>query len=359
MQILNVNHGERSYPIYIEQSFDELKKCLQGFKSIKKGVIIADSNTSKLYGDECLNTIRESGIQCDIYTIPAGEENKTLDTVRDIYNYLIEKCLDRSSVIFALGGGVTGDITGFVASTFLRGINFIQIPTTLLSQADSSVGGKVGVDFNGFKNMIGSFYQPKLVYINVNTLKSLPISEIQSGLAETIKHGIIRDLDFFEYVEYNIKKILDCDTAVLQYIAKCNCTIKGNVVEEDEKESGIRAILNFGHTIGHAIESSMEFKMSHGQCIAIGMLGVFKMAVKLGMAEESTLKRVENLLKAAGLPINLPGMDIEKVFRLMYSDKKIKNNRLLFVLPKSIGDVELLTINDVDLIKKVLIELSE
>lgn len=358
MQRLSVNHGERSYPIYIEQSFQELTKCLNVMKSLKKGVIIADSNTFRIYGDECLKAVRDSGITCDIFTIPAGEENKTLDTVRDIYTFLVEKGLDRSSVLFALGGGVTGDITGFVASTYMRGIKFIQIPTTLLSQADSSVGGKVGVDFMGCKNMIGAFYQPKFVYINVNSLKTLPVAELQSGLAETVKHGIIRDEEFFEYVEYNASKILECDPTVLQYLAKCNCSIKGKVVEEDEKESGLRAILNFGHTIGHAIESAMDFKLSHGQCVAIGMVGVFKMAIKLGMAETADAARVEKLLLKIGLPVNLPGMNVEKVYKLMYSDKKAKNDKLLFVLPKRIGEVELVTIEDTDLIKEVLNELA-
>lgn len=359
MNKLRVELGDRSYPIYITTDYSGLGKCMSGARLGSKIVLITDSNVDKLQADECIDALAENGYAVHKYVIGAGEKYKNLDTVRDIYKFLLNLKLDRQSTLIALGGGVVGDITGFAAATFLRGINFVQIPTTMLAQADSSVGGKVGVDFEGSKNIIGAFYQPKFVYINVNSLKTLPKRELQSGLAEVVKHGIIKDSDFFDYIDYNVKKIFEFNTDVLQYIAKANCTIKGSVVEQDEKESGLRAILNFGHTIGHAIESVSEFELMHGECVAIGMVGAFRMAQHLGMVEEKALEKVTGTLQKIGLPTSFRGMDIEKIFCQMFHDKKIKENKLVFILPKRIGEVVELRIEDSDLIKKVLLELGE
>jgi len=309
--------------------------------------------------DECINALKESGYDVHKYVIAAGEENKNLDTVNEIYRYLVKQKLERNSVLIALGGGVVGDITGFVAATFLRGINFVQVPTTLIAQADSSVGGKVGVDFEGSKNIIGAFYQPRLVYINVNSLKTLPKREVQAGLAEVVKHGIIKDRDFFDYVEYNLNKIFEFKEDVLQFTARANCSIKGSVVEEDEREGGLRAILNFGHTIGHAVESVSGFQLLHGECVSIGMVGAFKMAQHLGMVDAKESDRVIGLLERIGLPTGIKGMDVDKVFAQMYHDKKIKNNKLVFILPKRIGEVLQISIDDTALIKEVLQELAQ
>jgi len=309
--------------------------------------------------DECINALKESGYDVHKYVIAAGEENKNLDTVNEIYRYLVKQKLERNSVLIALGGGVVGDITGFVAATFLRGINFVQVPTTLIAQADSSVGGKVGVDFEGSKNIIGAFYQPRLVYINVNSLKTLPKREVQAGLAEVVKHGIIKDRDFFDYVEYNLNKIFEFKEDVLQFTARANCSIKGSVVEEDEREGGLRAILNFGHTIGHAVESVSGFQLLHGECVSIGMVGAFKMAQHLGMVDAKESDRVIGLLERIGLPTGIKGMDVDKVFAQMYHDKKIKNNKLVFILPKRIGEVLQISIDDTALIKEVMQELAQ
>jgi len=355
---LNVNLKERSYPIYLATDYSKIDKCFNRDKADGKIVVITDTNVDRYQSSEFISALQT--LSCDIhkYIFEAGEKNKTLDTVKDIYKYLADLKLDRSSTLIALGGGVVGDVTGFVAATFLRGIDFIQVPTSLLAQADSSVGGKVGVDFEGGKNLIGAFYQPKFVYINVNTLKTLPTREFISGLAEVIKHGLILDKDFFDYVEYNLDKIIGLEQDVLQYVTKMNCSIKAGVVEKDEKESGLRSILNFGHTIGHAVESVSGFELLHGECVSIGIAGAYKMAKYLKMVDVETEARVVAVLKKAGLPVSVSGLDVDKVYSQMFADKKIKKNKLHFILPKKIGEVIECAIDDEKLIKKVLSELN-
>jgi 3-dehydroquinate synthase len=355
---LTVNLLDRSYPIYITTNYTALNRCLTSSEIEGKIVVVTDSNVDKFQSQETIGILESGDFELYKYVIPAGEKNKNLDTVKNIYKFLMDLKLDRSSTLVALGGGVVGDITGFAAATFLRGINFVQVPTTLLAQADSSVGGKVGVDFKGSKNIIGSFYQPKFVYINVNTLRTLPKRELKSGLAEVIKHGIISDEDFYEYIVFNIDKVFSFDEDVLRYITKVNCTIKGRVVEQDEKEEGLRSILNFGHTIGHAIESVYQFELLHGECISIGMAGAFKMAMHLEMVDRKTAEKVENTLNKVGLPVRLNGMDVEKVYNQLFFDKKIKKSKLKFILPKKIGQVLQLTIEDEALIKNVLNDIA-
>lgn len=356
---LNVNLGERSYPIYVASDFTGLGKAMTSARLAGKAVIITDSNVDRFFSEECFYVLSGAGFEVYKHVLPAGEANKTLDTVRDIYEFLLGIKLDRHSTLVALGGGVVGDITGFAAATFLRGINFIQVPTTLLAMADSSVGGKVGVDFKGSKNMIGAFYQPRFVYVNVNTLKTLPVRELRSGLAEVVKHGLIMDENFYEYIDFNIKKIFSFNEEVMQYITKMNCTIKGSVVEQDEKESGLRAILNFGHTIGHAIETVQNFELLHGECVSLGIAGIFRMGLYLEMVDEATASKVEGTLSRIGLPVRLKGLDVEKVYRQMFHDKKVKGSKLHFVLPKKIGEVVECVIEDEELIKKVLADLAE
>ena len=355
---LNIDLGERSYPIYITTDYGSMGKCLASARLSGKMVLITDSNVDGCQAQECMDALNASGCEVHKYVIDAGEKSKNLDTIKDIYHFLIDLKLDRKSTLIALGGGVVGDITGFVAATFLRGVNFVQVPTSLLAQADSSVGGKVGVDFEGSKNIIGAFYQPKLVYMNVNSLRTLPKRELKSGLAEIVKHGLIRDADFFDYIEYSVNKIFSFDVDALQYIAKVNCSIKGRVVEEDEKEGDLRAILNFGHTIGHAIESVSNFELLHGECVSIGMVGAFKMARHMEMVDGETVTKVVRVLEKIGLPVRLDGLDIDKVYDQIFYDKKIKNGKLTFVLPKDIGEVIMCSIDDSGLIRKVLEELG-
>lgn len=356
---LNLNLGERGYPIYIASDFSGLGKACAAAGLTGKMVVVADSNVEKYFYNECITLFSNAGYEVAGYVFPAGEKSKNLDTVKAIYSFLSGLRLDRQSTLVALGGGVTGDITGFAAATFLRGINFIQVPTTLLAQADSSVGGKVGVDFEGNKNIIGAFYQPRFVYINVNTLRTLPERELKSGLAEVIKHGLILDGDFYEYIDYNMKKIFGFDENVLLYISRMNCKIKGSVVEKDEKESDLRAILNLGHTIGHAVESVSIFELLHGECISVGMVGAYKLAQCLGMVDERLVVKVASTFEKAGLPVKLPGFDVQKVYETMFRDKKVKGSKLTFVLPRSIGNVIQCNVDDEELIKTVLAELFE
>ncbi|MDP4092030.1 MAG: 3-dehydroquinate synthase [Bacillota bacterium] len=353
----NVNLGDRTYPIYIETDYGSIEKCLESAKISGTIVVITDSNVDKFQCADLMSALESCKNPVYKYVIDAGEKSKNLMTIQKIYQYLMSLKLDRKATLVALGGGVVGDITGFAAATFLRGINFVQVPTTLLAQADSSVGGKVGVDFEGSKNIIGSFYQPKFVYINVNSLKTLPERELKAGLAEVVKHGIILDMEFFEYIDDNIDKIFKVNEDVMKYLTKVNCSIKAGIVEKDEKENGLREILNFGHTIGHAIESVMNFELLHGECIAIGFVGAFKLAGYMGMVNASELEKVISLLKKAGLPVRLEGLDVDRVYKQMFYDKKIKDNKLTFILPKSIGGVLQLIVDDEQLIKKVLGEL--
>lgn len=358
MKTLCINLGERSYPIYITKDYLKIAHCMEKASLSGKVVVITDTNVDKYQGDLFMDSLRTFTEDLHKYVIPAGENSKNLDTIQSIYKYLVSIKADRKTVLVALGGGVTGDITGFAAATFMRGIPFVQVPTTLLAQADSSVGGKVGVDFEGYKNIIGAFYQPRFVFINVNSLKTLPLKELQAGLAEVIKHGLIKDRDFFEYIERNIDGIFEFDSDVLEYISEINCSIKGKVVEQDEKESGLREILNFGHTFGHAIESAYGFKLLHGECVALGMVAAYRMAFYLGRVNEEMCEKVENVMKKAGLPVRLPGIDIHDVCKRMFYDKKVKNNKITFVLPEDIGKVCRTIIEDMDLIKKVLSELK-
>jgi 3-dehydroquinate synthase len=352
---LNIDLGQRSYPIYITTNYDGIGKTIDDAALKGKLVLITDTNVDSCQADECMKAFESSGLDVEKFVIEAGEKNKNLDTIREIYNFLITLKLDRNATIIALGGGVVGDITGFVAATFLRGVNFVQIPTTLLAQSDSSVGGKVGVDFKGHKNIIGSFYQPKLVYINVNSLKTLPKRELCSGLGEVVKHGIIKDEEFYEYIDENAEKILNLDQRVLQYIVKVNCSIKGSVVEKDEKESGLRAILNFGHTIGHAIETVMDFNLLHGECVSLGMVGAFRLANYLDLIDDTTTEKVKTTLEKIDLPVSLKGIDVDKVYNQMFYDKKIVGDKLKFILPrKKIGEVIQCTLEDEKLIKKAI-----
>lgn len=358
MKTVNVNLAERSYPIYITTAYDDIGKCVEQMKVSGKIIVVTDSNVYKYHSESCIKSLEARGFEVYKYIIEAGEKSKNLDTVNDIYKFLIGLKADRDSMLVALGGGVVGDITGFVAATFLRGIAFIGVPTSLLAQVDSSVGGKVGVDFEGSKNIIGSFYQPKFVYINVNSLKTLPKREFVSGLSEVIKHGIIDNKDFFEYIEFHIDDIFNFNESVLEYMVQANCTIKGRIVEMDEKESSIRAILNFGHTIGHAVESVMDFKLLHGECVSVGMTGAFKLAVRLGLAKREDEETVVNMLKSAGLPTSVNGIDVDRVYSQMFFDKKIKNNKLTFILPRRIGEVVKYTVEDEKMLKEVISELA-
>jgi 3-dehydroquinate synthase len=275
--------------------------------------------------------------------IPDGEQHKNLDWANAIYTSLLTNMFDRKSALVALGGGVIGDLTGFAAATFLRGVPFIQVPTTLLAMVDSSVGGKTGVNHAMGKNMIGAFYQPKKVLMDLSVLKTLPKEEFLSGMAEVIKYGVIRDAAFFDYLVNNREKILSLDPDALSHVIQRSCEIKAEVVSKDECEGGLRAILNYGHTVGHALEKAENYTMRHGYAVAIGMVYAARLAHKTGLCDASVSQRVEELIKSYGLPTDLSALSrkpaVTELMDTMQIDKKAEGGKVKFVLPKKIGEV--------------------
>ncbi len=339
MERLNVNLGDRAYDIIIEKDFSGLGSAADEINAAKKILIVTDTNVAPLYAEEVKDILSQGGREVSVFAFEAGEQNKNMDTVLKICGACVEAGLDRKSMIAALGGGVTGDIAGFAAAIYLRGIPFIQIPTTLLSQSDSSVGGKTGIDFSGGKNLLGAFYQPRLVYMNVSTLKTLPEREIISGMGEVIKHGIIRDAEFFDYLEKNADDVKSLNADTLMKMAKTNCAIKARVVEEDERETGARADLNFGHTIGHAVEAAADFKMTHGACVGLGVIAASRIALDRGMIDEGVFARIKSLYEKYGFETKADIPSDEVIMSVMQKDKKKISGRLKFVLPTAIGTV--------------------
>ncbi len=339
--ILQVGLDERSYPIIIEDGLmAKIGNDLSRRKIGNKYGIIADDYVASLYGKTLLQSLEEAGESVEIFTFKNGEASKNLQVYSGLLSQLAQAGFDRTDALIALGGGVTGDMTGFLASSYMRGVPFIQVPTTLLSQVDSSVGGKTGVDIPEGKNLVGAFYQPKVVYIDTAVLTTLPRSEYSSGLAEVIKYGVIRDRAFFGFLEQRIDSILGLERETVQQMIYTCCKIKAEVVAEDEKESNIRRILNFGHTIGHAVEAASDFKLSHGEAVAIGMVAVLRIGVVDGICEKEDAGRVATLIHNCGLPTEIPhDLDRERIKGYLKSDKKAIGNRIFYVLPTGIGDV--------------------
>lgn len=322
--------------IGIKNPKDIVKKILS-HKLSPNCLIITDDNVAKYYLKDLLKELKSAQIKTDSFIFPAGEKSKSLKTAEQLYNFMNEKNMDRKSFIIALGGGITGDLSGFVAATYKRGIPFFQIPTTLLSQVDSSVGGKTGVNIKNGKNFVGAFYQPKAVFINTETLKTLPEKEIGNGLAEIIKYALIADKKLFSYLEKNIEKAFACDEKFLNKVIAISCAIKADVVSNDEKENGLREILNFGHTVGHAIEEMHGYKnITHGEGVALGMITALLLSEKLGLAEDAVNKSIE-LIKKARLPYQIKKTWPQKVTSLLKHDKKVQGGKNRFVLISEIG----------------------
>ncbi|HIT86076.1 MAG TPA: 3-dehydroquinate synthase [Candidatus Ornithomonoglobus intestinigallinarum] len=339
MDRLYVDLGRRSYDIVFSDSFSELGEETKKLGDIKKILIVTDTNVAPLYLDEAAAELKKTGAEVSFYTVPAGEEHKNISTVTDICAACIQNGLDRKSMIAALGGGVVGDMAGFAAAIYMRGIDFIQIPTTLLAQSDSSVGGKTGVDLMAGKNIIGAFHQPRLVYINVSTLKTLPEEQFISGMGEVIKHGIIRDKEFFDYLKENTGAVKSLDGGVFIEMSKRNCSIKAEVVKSDERENGLRAILNFGHTTGHAVESAFGFKLTHGECVGLGAIAASHIAYERGMISGAELDEIISVFKSYGFKTRVLLPPYEEIIAFMQNDKKKVSGRLTFVLPAGIGSV--------------------
>lgn len=336
---MTINYEKKPcYDIVYAKDFNLLLDELQAFDIADRRVaVIADTNTQKLFGETVVQLLDGNCKKVILHAFPAGESNKTLDTVKEIYKTLIEEKFDRKDLLLALGGGVVGDVTGFVAATYLRGVDFIQIPTTLIAQSDSSIGGKTGVDFDGYKNMVGAFYMPKLVYMNISTLKELDDRQFYAGFAEVMKHGLIKDALFYEWLLENMYEIHERDLDTLEEMVIRSCTVKKLVVEKDPTEKGDRALLNFGHTIGHAIEKYMNFEMLHGECIALGMVAAAYISWKHNWLSMEEYYEVRDMFVPFNLPISIDNIDPEQILILTKSDKKMEAGQIKFVLLKKVG----------------------
>lgn len=308
-----------------------------------RAALMVDENIEKSHGRVAARALEHAGYQTIVAVMPTGEENKTLGTVRGLYEVLVNARLERKSPVIALGGGITGDTAGFVAATYLRGVPFIQCPTTLLAMVDASVGGKVGVNIPQGKNLIGSFYQPQMVVIDTDTLRTLPDRELRCGLAECVKHGMIKDLQLFQWLNTNLQPIKRLDSDTLVKLVEWNVRIKADVVMADEKEQGERAFLNFGHTFAHAIEAATDYgDIHHGEAVALGMVAATYLAGELKLCSQQVLQQLTQLLQAVGLPTREPKLPpADRLMTFMQSDKKVANQRLRLVLPTKIGQVTL------------------
>ena len=341
MRRIQVGLQERAYPILIHPGMmGDVGEDLKERSIAKRYVVVADDHVADLYGRILMESLERAQVPADLITFPHGEASKNLKTISDLASKLAGLGVDRKDGLIALGGGVTGDITGFLAAIYMRGIPFVQIPTTLLAQVDSSVGGKTGVDIPEGKNLVGAFYQPRCVYIDNKVLIDLPDEELLNGLAEVIKYSIIYDRDFFDYLKENRQAILDRSLPALEeVVCKC-CSIKAEVVEADEKESDLRRILNFGHTIGHAVEAASNYTLAHGLAVGMGMVAAGELAVGKSLFAEDQLQEMRDLIADFGLPVQIPeNLDRQRIKQYLKTDKKAVAGRPFFVLPTTIGKV--------------------
>ena len=326
------------YDICIKHSFSSFFRQLEKLNTKgKKICIVCDSTTKELFLDDVIDLVKEYSAQVESFSFPAGEESKTLDTVRKLYEQLTLSRFDRSDLLMALGGGVVGDLCGFTAATYLRGIQFIQMPTTLLSMVDSSIGGKTGVDFDSYKNMVGAFHQPKNVYINTACLKTLEKRVYVSGFGEVIKYGLISDPEFCTWLKENRESLLAYDEGALREMIYRSCINKQKVVESDPEEKGLRAVLNLGHTIGHAVEKLKEFSLYHGECVSIGMVAAAYISYQRGLLTAEELEDIKETLSSFGLPVHVEGIDAEETVAATKNDKKMQAGKIKFILMKGLG----------------------
>ncbi|NPA95359.1 MAG: 3-dehydroquinate synthase [Thermodesulfobacteria bacterium] len=333
--------GQRSYHIYIGPGvLLETPKYLKGLGSFQGPFIITDTTVEEYVGHDLLNVLKQEGFeQATMLSFPAGEQSKNMDTVVDLARRLLKHGCDRGGLLLALGGGVTGDICGFLASIYMRGIDFVQLPTTLLAQVDSSVGGKTGVDLPEGKNLLGTFAQPKMVLADIGVLCTLPAEEIRNGIAEIVKYGMIKDKELFERLETDWWDVINLEPQLTAYLVKRSCEIKAEVVSKDEREGGYRRILNFGHTIGHAVEAASDYTVSHGAAVAMGMVAVSRISVERGLLAKEDLERLIALLERFELPVRIPeSISVEAILENIKRDKKVKAGKVNFVLAKGIGD---------------------
>lgn len=327
------------YDIVMTEDFSLLPAEMEAFGlSSRRICIVTDSTVAKLYLEDVRRLLAPVCREIVSYVFPAGEENKNLDTVRGLYEHLILNQFDRNDMLVALGGGVVGDLCGFAAATYLRGVSFIQIPTTLLSQVDSSIGGKTGVDFDAYKNMVGAFHMPKLVYTNINTLQTLPDCQFSAGMGEVIKHGLIRDSSYYEWLSENASSIWQREPAALRKMVLVSNEIKRAVVEADPTEKGDRMLLNFGHTLGHAIEKLKNFSLLHGECVALGSLAAMQLSASRGLIDSCETQKFRQILECFHIPTRVSGLKQEDIIQATKNDKKMDSGAIRFILLREIGN---------------------
>lgn len=356
MKKIKVELGSNSYEVRVGAGLHTLTGLWLKEKDFSgKLVIITDTTVRGLCGKALNQVLTKADFNVTTLEVPAGEEQKSLETAGRLYHEMSSSYAERTTPVLALGGGVIGDLAGFVAATYLRGVPLIQMPTTLLAQVDSSIGGKVAVDHGQLKNVIGVFYQPKLVIADINTLKTLPEAELANGLAEVIKHAAIRDRDFFDFLDMNMERARSLNAAVLEKIVTENVRIKAEIVAQDEKEQGLRSLLNYGHTIGHAIEAVSNFQLKHGQAVAIGMAAAARISSHMGILDKDDVIRLMNVIKKAGLPTDMPNLRVEDIISAIKHDKKVQRDRIRFVLLKSIGDAFITDEVSPSLVEEVLV----
>lgn len=348
MNIINVELGERSYPIMIgDAMLGQFPDALQNITACNNCIVVADQTVAEFHIEPLVAILKSSGVQAHLITFPAGEQSKAMHTFETVISEIVKNGGGRDWPLLAFGGGVVGDLAGFVAASYMRGLPFIQMPTTLLAQVDSSVGGKVGINHPFAKNLIGAFYQPRLVWIDTDYLKTLPQREIICGFAEIAKYGMISDPQFFEFCEGNLHKILHLDRAAISIAIARSCEIKAKIVAQDEQDWGLREILNFGHTVGHALEACLDYShINHGEAVFWGMFIEGMIAQEMGIFSKADFSRFRRFLAQIPLKASIEGIKPEKIINNMQLDKKARKGKLRFVLPVSIGRT--MVIDDVD-----------
>lgn len=355
MQTLKVELANRSYPIHIGRNLISDASLILPHLKRKHVAIVTNTTVAPLYLDVLRQALQAAGVTVIPIILPDGEAYKNTETLNTIYDVLLQNRCERSTTLIALGGGVIGDLTGYAAATYLRGVPFIQVPTTLLSQVDSSVGGKTGINHPLGKNMIGAFYQPQLVLADIDTLQTLPAREYSAGVAEVIKYGLIRDADFFDWLETNMASLMQLDETVLSYAIYRSCQNKADVVVKDEHEQGERALLNLGHTFGHAIENAMGYGVwLHGEAVAAGTMMAANLSQRMGWLNAAEITRIQKCFEAANLPIMPPKLGVEKYLDLMGLDKKVENGKIRLILQQGIGKSVITSDYDADKLKETL-----
>lgn len=358
MEVLTVELADRSYPIYIGKGLLDQRELIVPHLKSRQVCIVTNETVAPLYLEKLTSILSDYQVQSVV--LPDGEKFKTLETVSVIYDSLLAQNFSRSSTLIALGGGVIGDMTGFAAATYQRGVNFIQIPTTLLAQVDSSVGGKTGVNRPLGKNMVGAFYQPKCVLADIATLDTLATRELKAGMAEVIKYGLINNADFYRWIKQNLPLLLARDAAALKHAILVSCAEKARIVASDEREEGIRAILNLGHTFGHAIETATGYsEWLHGEAVATGMVMAADLSWRIGLLNKDDAANIKTLIGSAGLPVVPPAIDVPTFLKLMSKDKKAEQGQIKFILLEAIGKARISADIKADALNRTLLAGSE